>query len=94
MAADPLHAKTAILALFCQAGKTRGSSLTQLIPALYLEQAAARCARAEPRQRRQAISAQLLAPLQQPTHPVQQPPPDERAEIEQVATDCATLFQR
>jgi hypothetical protein len=68
--------------------------LTPLIPALYLEQAAARCARAEPRQRRQALSAQLLAPLQQPTHPVQQPPPDERAEIEQVATDCATLFQR
>jgi hypothetical protein len=39
-------------------------------------------------------SAELLAPLRQSAHPLQRLPAAERAHIEQVATDCANLFQR
>jgi hypothetical protein len=56
--------------------------LTQLIPARYLERVATRATHAEARQRHQA------------THPIQALDNDSRALIEQVAGDCADLFQR
>jgi uncharacterized membrane protein YfbV (UPF0208 family) len=68
--------------------------LTQLIPALYLERVAARSTHAEPRHRLRALSRQLLEPLRQPDHPLQALPAAERARLEQVAGDCADLFQR
>lgn len=67
--------------------------LTQLIPALYLERVAGR-SHAETRHRLQALSAQLLEPLRQPTHPLQALTPSLRARIEDVAQGCADLFQR
>ena len=68
--------------------------LTQLIPALYLERVARRTSHAEDRQRLTALSAQLLEPLCQPTHPLQALAPARRAHIEAVAAGCADLFQR
>ena len=68
--------------------------LTQLIPALYLERVAARSTHAEPRHRLREMSRQLLEPLRQPDHPLQALPAAERARLEQVAGDCADLFQR
>jgi hypothetical protein len=67
--------------------------LTQLIPAIYLERVAAR-SQAETRHRLQALSAQLLDPLRQPTHPLQALAPALRTHIEEVAQGCADLFQR
>ena len=67
--------------------------LTQLIPARYLERAAGR-SHAETRHRLQALSAQLLDPLRQPTHPLQALEPALRTRIEEVAQGCADLFQR
>jgi len=67
--------------------------LTQLIPALYLERVAGR-SHAETRHRLQALSAQLLDPLRQPTHPLQALAPALRTRIEEVAQGCADLFQR
>ena len=68
--------------------------LTELIPALYLERVAARTTHAEARQRHQALSTRLLTPLRQPTHPIQALDTNTRALIEQVADECADLFQR
>ena len=68
--------------------------LTQLMPALYLERVARRTSHAEDRQRLTALSAQLLEPLCQPTHPLQALAPARRAHIEAVAAGCADLFQR
>jgi hypothetical protein len=68
--------------------------LTQLIPALYLERVAGRRTHAEDRHRLMALSAQLLEPVRQPTHPLQALPPARRAHIEAVAAGCADLFQR
>jgi len=68
--------------------------LTQLIPALYLERVANRSTLAEPRHRLHALSRQLLEPLRQRDHPLQALPEAERARLEQVAGDCADLFQR
>lgn len=68
--------------------------LTELIPALYLERAAARSKQADSRHQLQALSTQLLAPLRQPTHPLQALPPAARDHIEALANDCADLFQR
>ncbi|HSO81622.1 DUF6399 domain-containing protein [Thiocapsa sp.] len=65
-----------------------------LIPALYLERVAARSTRAEHRHRLRALSAQRLAPLQQPSHPIQSLDPQTRHHLEQVAGECADLFQR
>jgi transcriptional regulator with XRE-family HTH domain len=65
-----------------------------LIPALYLERVATRTTHAEQRQALRVRSAELLAPLRQREHPLQRLPAAERARIEQVATDCANLFQR
>ena len=67
--------------------------LTQLIPAIYLERVAGR-SQAETRHRLQALSAQLLDPLRQPTHPLQVLAPTLRTRIEEVAGGCADLFQR
>lgn len=67
--------------------------LTQLIPALYLERVAGR-SHAETRHRLQALSAQLLDPLRQPTHPLQALAPALRTRIEEAAQGCADLFQR
>ena len=68
--------------------------IEQLIPAIYLERVAARSTAAESRHRLRTSSAQLLAPLRQDEHPLQQLAPASRARIEQVATECADLFQR
>jgi hypothetical protein len=68
--------------------------LTQLIPALYLERVAGRRTHAEDRHRLMVLSAQLLEPLRQPTHPLQALAPTTRQHIEAVAAGCADLFQR
>ena len=68
--------------------------LEQLIPALYLERAAARCADAATRHRVQTASTRLLDPLRHPAHPLQALEPGLLAEVEQVAGACADLFQR
>jgi hypothetical protein len=68
--------------------------LEDLIPALYLERAAERCTRAEQRHRLRDLSAQRLAPLQQPAHPIQALDRETRSYLEQVAQECADLFQR
>jgi hypothetical protein len=65
-----------------------------LIPALYLERAAARSTRARERRRLRALSAQLLEPLRQSAHPLQVMAPTQRQHLERVAGDCADLFQR
>jgi hypothetical protein len=68
--------------------------LGQLIPAIYIERVAARSTGAEARTRLRALSAQVLAPLRAPDHPIQALDTATRAQIEQVAGDCADLFQR
>ena len=68
--------------------------LTQLIPALYLARVAGRRTQAADRHRLMALSASLLEPLRQPTHPLQALAPARRAHIEATATGCADLFQR
>ena len=67
--------------------------LSQLIPALYLERVAGR-SHAETRHRLHALSAQLLDPLRQPTHPLQTLVPALRTRVAEVAGGCADLFQR
>jgi hypothetical protein len=64
------------------------------IPALSLERAAARRTRAEPRHRRRARSAQRLAPLLTPSHPIPSLDRQTRRHLEQVAGECAALFPR
>ncbi|MCP4826124.1 MAG: hypothetical protein GY892_18725 [Shimia sp.] len=66
----------------------------QLIPALYLERVAARSTGAETRHRLRDLSTQLLEPLRQHDHPLQALAPAVRERIEQVAGECADLFQR
>ncbi|MEA3643469.1 MAG: DUF6399 domain-containing protein [Lamprobacter sp.] len=68
--------------------------LQQLILAIYLEWVATRCSGTEQRRRLTALSAQKLAPLRASDHPIQALDPTQRTEIEQVASDCANLFQR
>lgn len=93
------------LAFFFMMVNTRGQALNLapaieqamlelLIPAIYIERVAERAPRAEARQRLRALSAQCLAPLQQPSHPIQALDLDTRLHLEQVAGDCADLFQR
>lgn len=65
-----------------------------LIPALYLERAAERSPHAEQRHRLARSSAQRLAPLRQPSHPIQALDRETRCHLEQVARECADLFQR
>ena len=67
--------------------------LEQLVPALYLERAAARSANAETRHRVRATSTRLLDPLRQPSHPLQTLEPGLLAQVEQVAgTRAPTCF--
>jgi hypothetical protein len=66
----------------------------QLIPALYIERVAARSTGAERRTRLRALRAQVLKPLLEPDHPIQALDCATRAYLEQVAGDCAELFQR
>ena len=68
--------------------------LTQLLPALYLARVAGRRTHVEDRQRLAALSARLLEPLRQPTHPLQALAPTTRQHLEAVAAGCADLFQR
>jgi hypothetical protein len=68
--------------------------LEQLIPARYLQRVAARQTRAEERHRLEALSERLLAPLRAPDHPFNQLDASMQATLEQVAGDCADLFQR
>ena len=68
--------------------------LNELIPALYLERAGERSTQAEQRHRLKRLSAQRLAPLQQPSHPIQVLGPEIRRHLEQVAADGADPFQR
>lgn len=56
--------------------------------------AVARSTRAEPRPPLRALRTQLLEPLRQPEHPLNALPPADRQRLEQVASDCADLFQR
>jgi hypothetical protein len=86
-----LQAKVEALALPPQ---VEAAVIEQLIPALYLERVAARTTHAEPRHQLRALSAQLLEPLRQHDHPLQTLAPELRARIEQVAVECADLFQR
>lgn len=65
-----------------------------LIPAIYLNRVAARSGDAERRRRLRETSAGLLAPLRASEHPLQALPAAERRRIEQVAGECADLFQR
>jgi len=65
-----------------------------LIPALYLERVAERSTDRGQRQAlREQVSA-LLAPLQASAGPLAGLSPEDRRLLEQVATDCAQLFQR
>lgn len=66
----------------------------QLIPAIYLDRVADRCTHAEQRRSLRAASAQLLEPLRQPEQAFQALATDERQRLEQVAAECADLFQR
>ena len=66
----------------------------QLIPAIYLQRVAERCTKAQQRHRLRDLSTQILAPLHQPSHPLQPLSAAEREQIEQVALQCADLFQR
>jgi hypothetical protein len=66
----------------------------ELIPAIYLDRVAGRSGNAEQRRRLRAASARLLAPLRAPEHPLNALPVEERRVIEQVASECADLFQR
>jgi hypothetical protein len=68
--------------------------LEPLVPALYLERAAARSANTETRHRGRAMSTRLLDPLRQPAHPLQTLEPGLLAQVEPVAGTCADLFQR
>ena len=65
-----------------------------LIPAISLDRVADRCTHAEQRRSLRAASAQLLEPLRQPEPAFQALATDERQRLEQVAAECADLFQR
>ena len=68
--------------------------LEQLIPAIYLERAAARSTATETRHRVQAVSTALFDALRRPDHPLQRLASEDSARVEQVAGACADLFQR
>ena len=65
-----------------------------LIPALYLDQVAAKTTDREQRQALRAQAADLLAPLNAPSSVVALLMPPEHHTIEQLAQECAGLFQR
>ena len=65
-----------------------------LIPAIYLDRVADRSTHAKQRQQLRTLSARLLAPLRQPEHPLNRLAVQEREHLEQLAGECADLFQR
>ena len=65
-----------------------------LIPAIYLERVADKTATADLRQTLRQRAASLIAPLNQPGSALAPLHDEERRLLEQVATDCADLFQR
>jgi hypothetical protein len=65
-----------------------------LIPAIYADRVADRSPHADQRARLQTLCADLLAPLRQPAHALNRLTLDERVHLEQVAAECADLFQR
>jgi len=65
-----------------------------LIPAIYLDRVADRSTHAKQRQQLRHLSARLLAPLRQPEHPLNRLAVQEREHLEQLAGECADLFQR
>lgn len=68
--------------------------LNQLIPALYLRRVVEKTDTADERQRLRQHTTDLLAALNAPGSPLAGLPPEQRTLIEQVATECADLFQR
>jgi len=64
------------------------------IPALYLQNVAQRCGKPEERRRLQLLAAQLMRPVHQAEGPIAALSEAERQRIEEVATECAHLFQR
>jgi hypothetical protein len=67
---------------------------SHLIPAIYLDRVAGRCTKAEERQRLRRLSLELLLPLRQANNPLALLGEAERRRVEEVATECADLFQR
>jgi hypothetical protein len=65
-----------------------------LIPAIYLERVADKTATADLRWTLRQRAASLIAPLNQPGSALAPLHDEERRLLEQVATDCADLFQR
>lgn len=65
-----------------------------LIPALYLQAAAAKAPTAEQRKAITATSERLLQPLRSPQGPLARLDDAQKAQLEQVAHECANLFQR
>ena len=65
-----------------------------LIPAIYLERVADKTATADLRQTWRQRAASLIAPLNQPGSALASLHDEERRLLEQVAIDCADLFQR
>jgi hypothetical protein len=66
----------------------------QLIPAIYLDLVAEKVAEASQRQALKNRSAELLAPLHSATSPWQSLAQEDLRLVEQVAQECAELFQR
>ncbi|MBK1736174.1 hypothetical protein CKO15_13005 [Halorhodospira abdelmalekii] len=78
----------------CLAPAIEQALLDHLIPGVYLSRVADRSDRAEERHRLHAMSAKLLEPLQQASHPIQSLDLETRQYLEQFAEECADLFQR
>lgn len=67
---------------------------TQLIPAIYLDLVSEKVAEAQQRHTLKKKVAELLVPLNSAVSPLQGLTPVDRLAIEQVAQECAELFQR
>jgi len=65
-----------------------------LIPGLYIQQVAGKAKGTEVRAALRERAASLLAPVEEPDSPLSLLDDDERATVDQVALDCAQLFQR
>lgn len=74
--------------------KQEKAMLTQLIPALYLKRLAAQAQTADTRHTFHDKAEQLLAPLMARNGPFSQLNNEDLAVVEQVAQECAHLFQR
>lgn len=66
----------------------------QLIPAIYLDRAADRCGQAAEQRRLRELSQALLRPLHRADSPLAALDPAGRRRLEDVARECADLFQR